>query len=92
MIVKSDAVQFLDGAVVIWHAFSFLFFFSFFCFDALCVCRPSAGFPKTQLFNEHIDQCFSHLHFPHREKEREREEKKRTGKKGDEEKKALEKL
>lgn len=60
------------------------------------VCRPSAGLQKTQLFNEHIDQHFSHLHFPHRERERDGEEgeKKRKGekKKTHEETKALEKL
>lgn len=67
MIVKSDAVQFLDGAEVIRQAFVL-------CLCALCVCRPSAGLLKTQLFNEHIDQCFSHLHFPpQREKERKKE-------------------
>jgi len=57
---------------------------------------PSAGLPKTQLFNEHIDLCFSHLHFPHRERARDRDrkrgEEKDKGKKSDEETKALEKL
>lgn len=56
------------------------------------MCRPFAGLPKTQLFNEHIDQCFSHLHFPHRERKEEKRIKGEGGGESDEETKALEKL
>lgn len=94
VIVKSGAVQ--NWTVLWWYTMAFSA--QHLPRRALCaaLCRPSAGLPKTQLFNEHIDQCFSHLHFPHRESLRERDreggEEKDREKKNDEETKALEKL
>ncbi len=75
----------VDGVVVIQQAFPVKYLLCSLC---AVFCSPSAGLAKTQLFNEHIDQCFSHLHFPHREAERERQK----GEERERGKKALEKL
>lgn len=89
MFVKSGAAQFGQCCVDTASFFSAVFH----C--ALCV-NPFAlwASQRHKIFNEHIDQCFSNFHFPHREREKERwrERGEGHGGKSDEETKALEKL